>query len=58
MLGVDHDTDVVCYCGSGVSACADLLTLERLGVTRTRLYVPSWSGWSADPGRPVALGDE
>jgi thiosulfate/3-mercaptopyruvate sulfurtransferase len=57
-LGVDRDTEVVCYCGSGVSACADLLTLERLGVTRTRLFVPSWSGWSADPGRPVALGDE
>lgn len=56
-LGVDRDTEVVCYCGSGVSACADLLTLERLGVTTTQLFVPSWSGWSADPGRPVALGD-
>jgi thiosulfate/3-mercaptopyruvate sulfurtransferase len=55
-LGVDGDTDVVCYCGSGVSACANLLALERIGVDRTRLYVPSWSGWSADPARPAAQG--
>ena len=40
----------------GVSACADLLALERVGVDRTRLYVPSWSGWSADPARPAATG--
>ena len=42
------------YCGSGVSACADLLALERAGVGRTGLYVASWSGWSADPARPAA----
>ena len=57
-LGVGEDTEVVCYCGSGVSACADLLALERAGVGRTRLYVPSWSGWSADPARPAAQGRE
>jgi thiosulfate/3-mercaptopyruvate sulfurtransferase len=57
-LGVDEDTEVICYCGSGVSACADLLALERAGVGRTRLYVPSWSGWSADPARPAAQGRE
>ena len=55
-LGVTEATDVVCYCGSGVSACALLLALERAGVTRTRLYAPSWSGWSADPSRPAAVG--
>ncbi len=54
--GIGPDTEVVCYCGSGVSACADLLALERVGVDRTRLYVPSWSGWSADPARPAATG--
>jgi thiosulfate/3-mercaptopyruvate sulfurtransferase len=54
--GVEQDTEVICYCGSGVSACADLLALERLGLGRTRLYVPSWSGWSADPSRPAATG--
>ena len=55
-LGVDAGTEVVCYCGSGVSACADLIALEHIGVNRTRLYVPSWSGWSADPARPAATG--
>ena len=48
--------DVVCYCGSGVSACANLLALERAGIASTKLYVGSWSGWSADPGRSVATG--
>ena len=57
-LGVEEDTEVICYCGSGVSACADLLALERAGVGHTRLYVPSWSGWSADPARPAARGRE
>lgn len=56
-LGVDSDTAVTCYCGSGVSACNDLLVLEHIGVTDTRLFVPSWSGWSADPARPIATGD-
>lgn len=45
--------DVVAYCGSGVNAALDLLVLEHLGVAG-RLYVGSWSGWSADPARPVA----
>ena len=57
-LGVEKATEVICYCGSGVSACADLLALECAGVGRTRLYVPSWSGWSADPARPAAQGRE
>jgi thiosulfate/3-mercaptopyruvate sulfurtransferase len=55
-LGVDDHNEVICYCGSGVSACADLLALEVAGITRTRLYVPSWSGWSSDPARPAAQG--
>jgi thiosulfate/3-mercaptopyruvate sulfurtransferase len=55
-LGVQTASSVVCYCGSGVSACNDLLALEHLGVSDTRLFVPSWSGWSADPSRPAALG--
>jgi len=43
---------------SGVSACANLVALERAGLTGAQLYVASWSGWSADPGRPAATGDE
>jgi thiosulfate/3-mercaptopyruvate sulfurtransferase len=57
-VGVDDDTPVVAYCGSGVSACADLLALEVAGLPPGRLFVPSWSGWSADPARPVATGTD
>jgi thiosulfate/3-mercaptopyruvate sulfurtransferase len=55
-FGARPGADVICYCGSGVSACADLLGLERAGVEGARLYVASWSGWSSDPTRPVATG--
>lgn len=57
-LGARDDREIVCYCGSGVSACADLLALERAGFARLRLFVGSWSGWSSDPERPVATGSE
>ena len=56
-LGVRDGEPVVAYCGSGVSACADLVALERAGISGARLYVASWSGWSADPDRPAAIGD-
>jgi thiosulfate/3-mercaptopyruvate sulfurtransferase len=56
-LGVAAGGETVCYCGSGVSACADVLAIERAGLGRPRLYVGSWSGWSSDPSRPVATGD-
>ena len=43
------------YCGSGVTATHDILALEVAGV-RAALYAPSWSGWVADPDRPVERG--
>jgi len=46
---------VAAYCGSGVSATRVLLALAALGIPAA-LYPPSWSGWSADPARPVATG--
>jgi thiosulfate/3-mercaptopyruvate sulfurtransferase len=49
----DH---VVCYCGSGVTACHNLLALEHAGITGGRLYPGSWSEWSSDPARPVERG--
>ena len=46
---------VAVYCGSGVSAAQVVLALASIG-TDAALYPPSWSGWSADPSRPVAVG--
>ncbi len=48
---------MISYCGSGVTACHNLLVLERLGYTDAKLYPGSWSQWSSDPDRPVATGD-
>lgn len=46
----------IVYCGSGVSACHNLLAMEHAGLTGTKLYVGSWSEWSSDPARPVETG--
>lgn len=54
--GVTEDSDVVAYCGSGVTACHDLLTLEVAGLGPGRLYPGSWSQYSSTD-RPAALGD-
>jgi len=54
-LGVEDAADVVAYCGSGVSACHDLLAMEHAGLGRGRLFVGSWSQWSASD-RPIATG--
>jgi thiosulfate/3-mercaptopyruvate sulfurtransferase len=48
--------DVVHYCGSGVSACHNLLAMEIAGLRGARLYPGSWSEWCADPSRPQARG--
>ena len=45
---------VVHQCGSGVSACHNILAMEIAGLTGSRLYPGSWSEWCADPSRPVA----
>jgi thiosulfate/3-mercaptopyruvate sulfurtransferase len=45
--------DVVMYCGSGVTACHNLLAMEVAGLPGARIFPGSWSEWSADPSRPV-----
>ena len=47
---------VVCYCGSGVQACHNLLALEHAGVSGVKLYPGSWSEWVSDRSRPVETG--
>lgn len=49
--------EVVHMCGSGVTATHNLLAMEHAGLTGSRLYAPSWSGWIVDPRRPFATGD-
>ena len=44
---------IVCYCGSGVTACHNLLALEHAELAGAKLYAGSWSEWSSDPERPV-----
>ncbi|MBS2031108.1 MAG: sulfurtransferase [Deltaproteobacteria bacterium] len=59
-LGVGPKTEVVAYCGSGVTACHDLIALQLAGVSakRVHLYEGSWSDWARDPFRPAVLGEE
>lgn len=49
-------SEVVHYCGSGVSACHNLLAMEIAGLKGGKLYPGSWSEWSADPKRPQEKG--
>ena len=57
VLGAASPDHVVNYCGSGVSACHNLLAMEVAGLRGARLYPGSWSEWSADPSRPAASGE-
>lgn len=46
---------VVHQCGSGVSACLNMIAMEHAGLSGSRLYAGSWSEWCADPARPMVL---
>ena len=54
ILGQREPSEVVHYCGSGVSACHNLLAMEIAGLPGGKLYPGSWSEWIADPKRPIA----
>ncbi|MFE1881872.1 sulfurtransferase, partial [Streptomyces diastatochromogenes] len=56
-LGVSEEAPVGVYCGSGVSGAHEVLALAVAGIPAA-LYVGSWSEWSSDPSRPVAVGPD
>ena len=56
LLGERTAAPVVHSCGSGVTACHNLLAMEHAGLPGSVLYPGSWSEWSADPSRPIAQG--
>jgi thiosulfate/3-mercaptopyruvate sulfurtransferase len=55
LLGNIHASNVIHSCGSGVTACVNLLAMEQAGLGDSLLYAGSWSEWCADPMRPVEL---
>jgi len=58
VLGEQAVEQVVHQCGSGITACHNLLAMEVAGLPGARLYPGSWSEWCADPDRPVASGSQ
>lgn len=56
LIGDADPRRVVHMCGSGVTACHNLLAMEHAGLAGSRVFAPSWSGWSSDPSRPIAIG--
>ena len=56
LLGSRPPSALVAMCGSGVTACHNLLAIEHAGLDGGRLYAGSWSEWIRDPRRPIATG--
>ena len=54
VIGERKPSDIVNYCGSGVAACHNALAMEVAGLAGSRVYIGSWSEWSADPTRPIS----
>ncbi len=55
-LGGKKPESLVAMCGSGVTACHNLLSLQIAGLNGAKLYAGSWSEWIRDPRRPIARG--
>lgn len=57
-LGAGGKTPVITYCGSGVTACSNILSAVVAGLPAPQLYPGSWSDWCTNPGRPIATGPQ
>ncbi|MFD0621136.1 sulfurtransferase [Paenibacillus sp. GCM10027629] len=57
-LGADQAERIIVYCGSGVSACPNVIALQEAGYQNVRLYAGSWSDWISYSDNPIATGDE
>lgn len=56
-LGAHDADDVIAYCGSGISACLNVVAMEHAGLSPARLFVASWSGWATDEANPIETGE-
>lgn len=56
--GLDKNRELIVYCGSGVTACPNVLALEKAGYKNVRLYAGSWSDWISYEENPVATEEE
>ena len=54
LLGDTSSSDIISMCGSGITACHNILALEMSGIKGVPLYVGSWSEWITDKNRPIA----
>ncbi len=56
--GLDKDAEIILYCGSGVSACPNVVGLKQIGYENVKLYPGSWSDWISYEENPIATGEE
>ncbi|MCY9593403.1 sulfurtransferase [Paenibacillus chitinolyticus] len=56
--GLENAEELIVYCGSGVTACPNVLALEEAGIPGVKLYAGSWSDWVSYADNPVATGEE
>lgn len=56
-MAVNSSKPVVCYCGSGITACHNMLAMAVAGLPTPALYAGSWSEWITDPSHAIATGE-